>query len=77
MKKGERTNLVKVSDSVYRCNQPTPKGGCYSMAFYSNEKGACAPEDANRVLILEYDENDNVIFSTHGMTMPKREENYE
>ena len=71
MKKSEKTFLVKVSESVFRCNQPTPNGGCYSMAYYSNENGPCAPEDATRVLILEYDENDNVIFSTHGTTKPK------
>ena len=71
MKKRSSQTLEKVKESVWRCNTPTPSGGLYSQAFYSNEKGPCAPEEATHVLILEYDENDNVIFSTHGTTKPK------
>ena len=71
MKKRLKRAVERVSDSVLRCNDTTPNGGVYSQAFYSNERGPCAPEDAIRVLILEYDENDDVIFSTHGTTKPK------
>lgn len=73
MGKDSKTNLEKISESVYRVNGSTPSGGCYSMAFYLNDKESCAKEDATEVRILEFDENDEVISEIFGVTKPKRQ----
>ena len=72
MAKYSKNKLVKISESVYRADGPTPNGGCYSMAFYLNDKGSCAKEDASEVRILEFDENGGVISEIFGVTKPKR-----
>ena len=71
MAKDSKNKLVKMSESVYRTDGPMPNGGCYSMAFYLNDKGGCAKEDATEVRILEFDENGEVISEIFGVMKPK------
>lgn len=64
--------LKKISESVYRCDEPTPNGGAFSLASYKNENGPCKPEEATDVMIQEFDKDNNLIFTTFGKTKPKK-----
>jgi hypothetical protein len=50
-----------------RVDGPTPNGGVYSIAYFRNDDGSPADEDdATKVEIVEYDEDDKVVQRTYG-----------
>lgn len=49
-----------------RIDAPTPNGGVYSIANYSDINGRpCSKEKAVKVVINEFDANDNLLASTY------------
>lgn len=52
---------------LVRENGPTPSGGAYSTAFYTDAEGkSCSPEQAVHVCISEYAEDGRLICETWG-----------
>ena len=52
--------------SFERIDAPTPNGGVYSVANYSDINGQpCSKEKAAKVVINEFDSNDKLIASTY------------
>lgn len=52
--------------SFERIDAPTPNGGAYSIANYSDIDGQpCSKEKAAKVVINEYDANNNLLASTY------------
>lgn len=50
-----------------RIDEPTPGGGAYSVASYTNEKGDdCGPEEATIVYIREYAPDGTLVNETIG-----------
>lgn len=45
---------------------PTPNGGAYSIARYTDGRGPASEDDASTVEITEYDGAANVIKTTYG-----------
>lgn len=46
---------------------PTPNGGVYSIAYFSDEDGEpCSEDKAARIEIHECDKDGNSIFRTYG-----------
>ena len=55
-----------------RKDGPTPNGGAYSIAYYlDKDRAPTDPKDAVFVIICEYDENDNLLFETTGISSKK------
>lgn len=48
-----------------RINRPTPNGGAYAIAYYQDKSGQpCDKRVAAQVVVLEYDNSDEVVGST-------------
>jgi len=58
------------SDTFVRSEGPTPNGGAYAIAQFSKGDGQawepCPKDEATRVEIIEYDEQDREIMQTIG-----------
>ncbi len=75
----ERANLLGLHETEdvsgatqQRDEGPTPNGGVYSIAYFSDSEGnPTTKENATRMEIVEFDENDNGFFRTY---MEKRKE---
>jgi hypothetical protein len=49
-----------------RIDEPTPNGGAYSVAYFTDKAGLpCAKADAEDILIVEYDADDDAIHRTY------------
>ncbi|MCC2672370.1 MAG: hypothetical protein K0Q72_4842 [Armatimonadetes bacterium] len=69
----ETTGLVavEITPDVWRSDRPTPNGGAYSIAYFTDEDGNPAPKSqASRVEIHEMDANGESIFRTYGNLRP-------
>jgi hypothetical protein len=54
---GEQVQVPEIAfDPRYMemCDNPTPSGGDYSIAYYYDDDGPCEKDKANRVNIVEY-----------------------
>ena len=54
-----------------RVEGPTPAGGAYSIGSYFHNDTAVAPRFANRLTIVEYDANGQVLNTTFGTSTPE------
>ena len=62
---GEQRN--DAGELVAECTEgPTPEGGAYSIARYSDADGPADKQDATEVEITEYDADGGVLNTTHG-----------
>lgn len=62
---GEQRN--DSGELIAECSEgPTPEGGAYSIARYSDADGPADKEDSTEVEITEYDADGNVLNTTYG-----------
>lgn len=54
-----------------RTDHPTPSGGVYSVARYSNASGPCPKSEATRVEIIEYDADGTAVGFVSGSIDPQ------
>ena len=58
---------VRLRLGAYRAEGPTPQGGAYSIALFSDQDGNPVEKaQALRVEIHEFDTDDRCIFRTYG-----------
>jgi hypothetical protein len=54
-----------------RVEGPTPKGGAYSIGYFSHDGRPVPQRFANQILIIEYDDDGREIYRTFGLCTPK------
>jgi hypothetical protein len=54
-----------------RVEGPTPKGGAYSIGYFSHDGRPVPQRFANQILIVEYDDDGHEIFRTFGLCTPE------
>jgi hypothetical protein len=63
---------VDVPPFSLRIEGPTPNGGAYAIALFSDEnKVPCPKESAVNVEIYEYDEEGGILLTTYGRYEPE------